>query len=143
MPDASKASPSGPPLSVVNVKISEDEVRAALNGVLADAMRPICVGLALFYALISSWYVLDFATTPDLGQLVIVELRASVPAARGTLRRSRREWSRSVYVRRGWFARNRLLPALSHPVAALIGIVVIINCLVLIVLGADPRQTTN
>jgi signal transduction histidine kinase/CheY-like chemotaxis protein len=145
MPDATKVSPSGTPLPIVVVKISELQVRDAMNGVLADAMRPICVGLALFYALISSWYVLDLATTPSSGRLIALELGdLSVTLAEGALRPiTTGVISLGLLAGASWFARNHLLPALAHPVAALIGVVVLINCLVLIVIGADPRQTTN
>src|SRR4029077_16701672 len=45
-------------------EVSASEVQRALNALLADSLRPICVGLALFYALISTWYVGQFTATP-------------------------------------------------------------------------------
>jgi hypothetical protein len=59
MSDASKASSVSTPSPGV-VEVSPVAVREAMNGVLADTLRPICLGLALFYAVISSWYVVEW-----------------------------------------------------------------------------------
>ena len=144
MADASKASSSSTPSP--GVTVSPEEVRAALNGMLADSLRPICVGLALFFALISSWYVLNLATTHsrdvavlefELGGVgIALSAFALRPLSTGIV-------SLALLAGAVWLARNRLPPLLAHPVAALIGVVVIINCLVLIVLSEDALQTTN
>jgi signal transduction histidine kinase/CheY-like chemotaxis protein len=145
MPDASKASTSGTPSpSPGVVEVSPIAVRDATNGVLADTMRQICIGLALFYALISTWYVFDWVfldldagkDTINLGFGLSLPEFGLRPLSTGIV-------SLALLAGAVWFARNRLPPAAAHPVASLIGVVVIINCLVLIVLGADPRQTTN
>ncbi|HKU43848.1 MAG TPA: ATP-binding protein [Polyangiales bacterium] len=144
MADASKASsPSTPSPEVV--EISKVAVHEALDGVLVDSLRPICLGLALFYALISAWYVLDLAVDTRLPINLAFELGAlSFSISDAALRPiSTGIVSLGLVAAASWFARNRLPPVLAHPVAALIGVVVIINCLVLIVLGEDPRQTTN
>jgi signal transduction histidine kinase len=116
-----------------------------MNGVLAENLRPISFGLALFYALISSWYVFDWVfldvaagtATIDVGFLDLwLPEYALRPMTTGVV-------SLALLTGAFWFARNRLPPTAAHPVASLIGIVVIFSCLVLIVLGADARQTTN
>jgi signal transduction histidine kinase len=116
-----------------------------MNGVLAENLRPISFGLALFYALISTWYVFDWVfldvaagtATIDLGFLGLgLPEYALRPMTTGVV-------SLALLTGAFWFARNRLPPTAAHPVASLIGIVVIFSCLVLIVLGADARQTTN
>jgi signal transduction histidine kinase len=144
MPDASKASSASAPSPGV-VEVSRVAVRDAMNGVLADTLRPICLGLALFYAVISIWYVVewvlldneDAGKAMDLGFLgVSLPVFALRPLSTGIV-------SLALLAAAFWFARNRLPPMAAHPVASLIGVVVIINCLVLIVVGADPRQTTN
>jgi signal transduction histidine kinase/CheY-like chemotaxis protein len=147
MPDASKASSSSPAPRVIDVThVTPGAVREAMNGVLADTMRPICLGLALFYALISIWYVFEFATESGeaMGGLALelgffglsLPEYALRPMSTGVV-------SLGLLAGAVWLSRNRLPPNAAHPVASLLGVVVIINCLVLIVLGADPRQTTN
>jgi signal transduction histidine kinase len=145
MQDASKASSSSTPSPGV-AGVSSNAVREAMNAVLADSLRPISFGLALFYALISSWYVFDWVlldptaagtASIDVGLLDLwLPEYALRPMTTGVV-------SLALLTGAFWFARNRLPPTAAHPVASLIAIVVIFSCLVLIVLGADPRQTTN
>jgi signal transduction histidine kinase len=145
MTDVSKASSASTPSPGAG-EVSPTAVRDAMNGVLADTLRPICVGLALFYALISTWYVFDWVMldTDGVGKVALdfgflglsLPEFALRPLSTGIL-------SLALLAGAFWFERNRLPPAAAHPVATLIGVVVVINCLVLIVLGAEPRQTTN
>src|ERR1700759_4638957 len=91
-------------------EVSASEVQRALDALLADSLRPICVGLALFYALISTWYVAQFAATPepafsdalDFGPLGL-KLTASAmrPLSTGLL-------SLGLLSAAVWFSRNRL-----------------------------------
>jgi signal transduction histidine kinase len=125
--------------------IGQAAIQHELNVVLADSLRPICVGLALFYALISIWYMGQFAATPDASPSVALEFgpwslqllaAAMQPLSTGV-------FSLGLLASAVWFSRNKLPPRLAHPVAALLGCAVIVNCLVLIVTGAEARQTTN
>jgi signal transduction histidine kinase/CheY-like chemotaxis protein len=144
MADVPKTSSTSTP-SPGAVEVSPVAVREAMNGVLTDALRPICVGLALFFALISIWHVFDLAAADDTrpvlafdfpGLHVSLSAFALRPLVTGIV-------SLGLLAAAVWFERNRLPPTLAHPVAALIGVVIVVNCLVLIVLGADARQTTN
>ncbi|HEX4351685.1 MAG TPA: histidine kinase dimerization/phospho-acceptor domain-containing protein, partial [Polyangiales bacterium] len=145
MPDSSPTtSPSGSRREAEPV-ISEAEIQRALNGVLAEAMRSIFVGLALFYALISIWYVSEFATTPESSAGLSLSFGSlDIQLLPGALRAlSTGVFSLGLLASAVWFSRNKLPPEAAHPVAALLGCAVIANCLVLIVDGADSRQTTN
>ncbi|MET0389612.1 MAG: ATP-binding protein [Polyangiales bacterium] len=125
--------------------ISAEEVQHALNAQLADSLRPICVGLALFYALISTWYVGLFAATPDASSSHAIELGwLGLSLTGGALRPlSTGLLSLGLLAGAVWFSRNQMPPRLAHPVAALLALAVIGNCLLLLVTGAEPRQTTN
>jgi signal transduction histidine kinase len=145
MADPSQTSSAGDLRPNQEPTISRAAIQQALNAVLADSLRPICVGLALFYALISVWYMGQFATTPDASSTLTLELgpwhlqllaAALRPLSTGI-------FSLGLLASAVWFARNRLPPHAAHPVAALLGCAVIVNCLVLIVTGAEARQTTN
>jgi signal transduction histidine kinase/CheY-like chemotaxis protein len=146
MADVSKASSSSTPSPGAG-EVSPSAVREAMNGVLADTLRPICVGLALFYALISIWYVVDWI------MLDTEELAGKLALDFGFLDLSLPEFalrpmstgivSLALLAGAFWFERNRLPPAAAHPVATMIGVVVVTNCLILLVLGTEPRQTTN
>ena len=125
--------------------VSPREVQRALDAQLSDSLRTICVGLALFYALISVWYVGRFAATPDAAladalPLGPLGLRLSEAAMRPL---STGVFSLGLLAAAVWFSRNRLPARFAHLVAAFIALAVIVNCLVLIVTGAEPSQTTN
>jgi hypothetical protein len=126
-------------------RISQAEVQRALDGLLAESMRSIFVGLAFFYALISIWYVGEFATAPEAVAGVALELGPwSVQLLPGAIRAlSTGVFSLGLLASAVWCSRNKLPPEAAHPVAALLGCAVIFNCLVLIVTGAEARQTTN
>jgi len=124
-------------------EISAAEVQRALDTQLTDSLRPICLGLALFYALISTWYVGQIAATPDASSLLALGplgLQLSESAMRPLFTGV---FSLGMLAAAVWFARNRLPSRLAHPVAAFIACAVIVNCLVLIVAGSEPGQTTN
>jgi signal transduction histidine kinase/CheY-like chemotaxis protein len=106
--------------------ITKDAVDEALEALLASTMRPVCVGLALFYALLSVWYFVQLEPPAQL----------SMSLSTGLL-------SVGLVVSAVWFERNRLPSWLAHPVAALIGAAAILNCLFLLVSVPEARQTTN
>jgi signal transduction histidine kinase len=126
-------------------EVSARQVQQALDAELAESLRSICVGLALFYALISIWYVGEFTALPDASISEAIDftpfgLKLTASAMRPL---STGVFSLGLLSMAVWFSRNRLPATLAHPVAAAIGCAVIVNCLVLIVSGAEPRQTTN
>jgi signal transduction histidine kinase len=124
--------------------VSEASIRTALNSDLAESMRPICVGLALFYALLSIWYVRDIATNPGGVQMVAELGPISIQLVSGAMKPiSTGLFSLGLLAAAVWFERNRLPPQLAHPVATTIGLSIIANCLLLIVSADEPRQTTN
>jgi signal transduction histidine kinase/ActR/RegA family two-component response regulator len=145
MADSSQTtSTSGLP-SHAGATISQAEVQHALDGLLAESMRSIFVGLAFFYALISIWYVGEFTSAPEPTAGVVLELGPlSVQLLPGAMRAlSTGVFSLGLLASAVWCSRNKLPPEAAHPVAALLGCAVIVNCLVLIVTGAEARQTTN
>ncbi len=136
-----------PPGTDVNAPVTVDDtaIRDAMNTVLAESMRPICVGLALFYALISIWYVHELTTAAVAGPPITIALGSlTLHLASGAMMPlSTGIFSFGLLTAAVWFERNQLPASLAHPVAAGIGALVIVNCLLLIVSAADPRQTTN
>ncbi len=126
-------------------EVAESAVRGAMNAMLAESMRPICVGLALFYALLSIWYGHQLASSPSTGETLSIALGpltvrlssgALIPLSTGL-------FSFGLLAVAVWFERNKLPARFAHPVAATIGLAVIVNCLVLLVSSGEPRQTTN
>ena len=145
MADPSQSSLAGDLRPVEEPAIAQAAIQHELNVVLADSLRAIFVGLAFFYALISIWYMGQFAATPDATASLALELgpwhlqlsaAAMQPLSTGI-------FSLGLLASAVWFARNKLPPQMAHPVAALLGCAVVVNCLVLIVTGAEARQTTN
>jgi signal transduction histidine kinase/CheY-like chemotaxis protein len=101
-------------------------VNHALTSVLAASLRPVCVGLALFYALLTVWYWFELE-----GE------------ARTTMSLSTALLSIGLVVGAVWFERNRIPPRFAHPAAAVIGIAAILNALLLLVSVPLAHQTTN
>ena len=115
--------PQPQPVGSIVSKLAVDE---ALEALLASSLRQVCVGLALFYALLSVWYFAQLeapAQLPMSGSTALLSIGLVVSAV--------------------WFERNRLPSWLAHPVAALIGAAVILNCLFTLVSVPEARQTTN
>jgi signal transduction histidine kinase/CheY-like chemotaxis protein len=106
--------------------IDQRVISSALDGVLAASLRPVCVGLGLFYALLTVWYGFELEG----------EARNNMSLSTGLL-------SIALVVGAVWFERNRVPPALAHPAAALIGVAAILNALLLLVSVPEPYQTTN
>jgi signal transduction histidine kinase len=106
--------------------VSREELRDALNGILAGSLRPVCVGLALFYALLTAWYIYELDG-----------------ASRMTMALSTALLSIGLLAGAVWFQRNRVPGWLAHPAASVIGVAVIVNCLFLLVSVPEPRMTTN
>jgi signal transduction histidine kinase/ActR/RegA family two-component response regulator len=132
-------------VSALRASIGPRDVQRSLDAQLAESLRTICVGLALFYALLSVWYVGQFAATADALAAHAYGLEAfGLELTGGALRPlSTGLYSLGLLAAAMWFSRNQLPARLSHPVAAGLGLLVVLNCLLLIVTGAEPRQTTN
>ena len=109
-----------------SVEISDKALADALDGILAASLRPVCVGLALFYALLSTFYFVQLEGPPQ-----------------SSMSQSTALLSIGLLAAAVWFERNQLPSGLAHPVAALIAAAIILNCLFLLVTVADGRQTTN
>ncbi|MDD9937524.1 MAG: ATP-binding protein [Myxococcales bacterium] len=107
-------------------QVSKSQLADALNGVLAGSLRPVCVGLALFYALLTAWYLYRLEG----------DTRETMALSTGLL---------SVGLLAGavWFERNRVPGWLAHPASSVIGVAVIVNCLFLLVSVPEPHMTTN
>jgi signal transduction histidine kinase/CheY-like chemotaxis protein len=106
--------------------IDRSVISTALDGVLASSLRPVCVGLGLFYALLTVWYGFSLEGEP----------RNSMSLSTGLL-------SIALVVGAVWFERNRVPPQFAHPAAGLIGVAAILNALLLLVSVPEPHQTTN
>ncbi|HEX7478582.1 MAG TPA: ATP-binding protein [Polyangiales bacterium] len=143
MADSSKA-PANPGIEA-ETDIAESAVREAVNATLAESLRPICLGLALFYALLSIWYGHLLASAPGHDDALTISIGAlTLHLYSGALMPlSTGLFSFGLLAVAVWFERNKLPPKLAHPVAATIGLAVIVNCLVLLVSSAEARQTTN
>jgi signal transduction histidine kinase/CheY-like chemotaxis protein len=127
-----------------DIDINRADVRKALNAELARSLRPICVGLALAYALLSIWYVHQLSNSADVLPLVVplgpltlpLHSDAMMPLSTGLL-------SFGLLTAAVWFERNQLAPRFAHAVATAIGLAVIVNCLVLIISVSEAQQTTH
>ncbi|MDH5675215.1 MAG: ATP-binding protein [Myxococcales bacterium] len=106
--------------------VSGAELQHALDEVLAGSLRPVCVGLALFYALSTAWY-LTVAGGDNRGMLALAAGLLSLGLLAGAV----------------WFERNEVPGWLAHPASALIAVAVVVNCLYVLVCDPDPRNTTN
>jgi len=101
-------------------------VDEALDGMLAASLRPVCVGLALFYALLTAWYLAQY----DAGEQTNLALPTGL-------------FSLALLAAAVWFERNQLpLPAV-RVVTAAIGVAIIFTCLVQLVGVSNARQTTH
>jgi signal transduction histidine kinase len=107
-------------------EINRHALDQALSGILASSLRSVCLGLALFYALLTGWYLTQYDGP--------VQLSLSSSAALLSL---------GLLAGAVWFARNQLPAWLAHPVAALIAIAIGSNCLFVLVTIPEARQTTN
>src|SRR5207248_10021298 len=108
------------------IEISQQALDQALDAILGSSLRPVCLGLALGYALLTGWYLVQYS-----GQA-----RLDMSASTALL-------SLGLLAAAVWFARNQLPAWLAHPVAALIALAIGSNCLFLLVTVPDARQTTN
>src|SRR5437870_2837397 len=106
--------------------VDQHALEQALNAILASSLRAVCLGLALCYALLTGWYLVQYSGKAQL------DMSASTALL-----------SLGLLASAVWFARNHLPAWLAHPVAALIAVAIGSNCLFLLVSVAEPRQTTN
>ncbi|MFI5308186.1 MAG: ATP-binding protein [Polyangiales bacterium] len=106
--------------------VEREALDEALEGTVAGSLRPVCVGLALFYALLTAWYLVQYSGAAQ----------TNMSLSTGLL-------SFGLLAAAVWFERNKLPPWLAHPAAALIGVAVVFNCLFLLVTVPEARQTTN
>jgi signal transduction histidine kinase len=109
-----------------SIEVSDQALKESLDGLLAGSLRQVCVGLALFYALLTGWYLTQLGETTQATMSLSTAL-LSIGLLAGAF----------------WFERNRLPVRFAHPAAALIAAAVILNCLFVLVSVADARQTTN
>jgi signal transduction histidine kinase/CheY-like chemotaxis protein len=109
-----------------SIEVNDKALGEALNGILAASLRPVCVGLALFYALVTCWYFVELEGQAQRSMCLSTTL-LSVGLLVGAI----------------WFERNRIPVRYAHPAAALIASAVILNCLFLLVSVPEARQTTN
>jgi signal transduction histidine kinase/DNA-binding NarL/FixJ family response regulator len=107
-------------------EISSRAVDEALDGMLAASLRPVCVGLALFYALLACWYLLQHEGPVE-----------------ATLSWSTALFSFGMLAAAVWFERNQLPAELVRSVTALIGAAIIFICLLILVTIPNARQTTH
>ena len=109
-----------------SIEVSDDALEEALNGIVATSLRPVCVGLALFYALVTCWYFVQLQGDAQTSMCLSTTL-LSIGLLVGAI----------------WFERNRIPVRYAHPAAAVIGSAIILNCLFLLVSVPEARQTTN
>jgi signal transduction histidine kinase/ActR/RegA family two-component response regulator len=113
-------------LPVDSSTIGRAEVDHALDAILASSLRSVCLGLALFYALLTGWYLVQYDGPAQINMSLSTALLSLALLASAV-----------------WFARNQLPAWLAHPVAALIALALISNCLFLLVTVPQARQSTN
>jgi signal transduction histidine kinase/CheY-like chemotaxis protein len=109
-----------------STEIGGKALDAELDAILAASLRPVCVGLALFYALLTGWYLVQYDGPAQ----------ANMSLSCGLL-------SLALLAGAVWFERNKLPPRFAHPAAAVIAIAIIHNCLFLLVTIPQAQQTTN
>ena len=107
-------------------EISREALDEALNETLAESLRPVCVGLALFYALLTAWW---FYTMEGPGMI--------------TMAMSTALFSLGLLAGAVWFERNVLPAQYAHAAAAFIGVAIIVNCLLQLVSIPEARSTTH
>src|SRR5690349_17424312 len=96
--------------------VDRKAISHALETELAASLRPVCVGLALFYALLTVWY----------WSVLTEQARVNMSLSTGLL-------SIGLIVGAVWFERNVLPPAYAHLAAAIIGVAAVSNALLLLV----------
>jgi signal transduction histidine kinase/CheY-like chemotaxis protein len=123
---ANEPQPTVPSTFPPEEPIDRAELREALDGILASMLRPVSVGLGLFYALLGVWYAVSLAG-----------------AARTTMTASTTLVSAGLVAGAVWFERNRLPARLAHPVTSVMAAAVIVHGLLLLVTVPEARMTTN
>ena len=93
---------------------------------LSSALRPVCLGLALFFSLMTAWYLWRL-TGP---------VQATMGLSAGLL-------ALALLAGAVWLERNHLAPRLAHPVAVTVGLAVVAHCLLLLVSTPDEGMTTH
>ena len=105
---------------------SQDSLRDALDVSVRDSLRPVSAGLAMLFALLAVGYTLAL---PEVVAPILVSLAGGTAAAFLGLRVVLSRWT--VPLR------------LANPLCAAIAGLVLLNSLVHLYLGSDPRQTTS
>jgi signal transduction histidine kinase/FixJ family two-component response regulator len=110
----------------ISSEISRQAVDEALDGMLAASLRPVCVGLALFYALLTAWYLVQY----DAAEQINLGLPTGL-------------FSLALLAAAFWFERNQLPLAAVRGVTGAIGVAIIFTCLVQLIGVSNARQTTH
>lgn len=105
--------------------LSAAELDAALNAIIADSLRPVCIGLGALFLVLA----LAHSQLPPHIARVMMTVAALTAVTFLTL---------------GWvLGRRPAPPQYAHPLAAFIAAIVLFNSLLHLALTADPLQTTN
>ncbi len=107
-------------------EIAAEVMRAALDRIVLESLKPVSVGLCVLYAVLALSHLLVLPQT-------VTPLMASAAAATALILLSLR-----------LILERRQIPVhLAHPIGAFIAGLVLFNTLLHLHLLADPRQTTN
>jgi signal transduction histidine kinase/CheY-like chemotaxis protein len=109
-----------------STEINDEAVDSSLDAMLAASLRPVCVGLALFYALLTSWYLVQYGFFVQTNLSLFTGL-----------------FSLALLTAAVWFERNQVPAARVRLVTASIAGAIVFHCLFLLVSIPNPRQTTN
>jgi signal transduction histidine kinase/CheY-like chemotaxis protein len=93
---------------------------------LAASLRPICVGLALFYALLTGWYLVQYEGAAQIGPALPTGL-----------------FSLGLLAAAVWFERNQVPLDRVRPITAAVASAIVLHGLLLLLTIPDARQTTN
>ncbi len=123
---AGRAAGDGPPAELSSDDLSRGELRDRLDAIVADSLRPVCIGVGSLYV---AFAVGHLFAVPEHARLLMVALASATAtvllAASAVLRR----WS----VPSRW----------AHAAGALVAGLILLNCLLHIHLLSEPLQSTN
>ena len=107
-------------------QVPELELRAALDAVVGESLRPVAVGLGALYAVLAVSHALVLPRTVAVPMIILASVTCAVLLA---LRYVLGRWAIPVQ----W----------AHPIGAGIAGLVLLNSLLHVFLTAEPWQTTN